>query len=232
MTQAAPQAPRASTSHRANPVELTILGAGWLSIAATLAYVALATPIVTRLVLSGRISSSGSAVFALAVAMIATIPLSLATAGIARLLDAFRIALEPRSSVLRRVAGGLGYDTPFAPLAIPNGCVVPQVAVGRFGAVVCRRAPGVGSVGRFGDRWEVDVEGEWMPLELPSRKTRLGSAADGTHLGSDDRNFVVNVYAAVVTAPHEVDRAPWASVLRPDQILPYLAGLPSGSPRS
>jgi hypothetical protein len=167
------------------------------------------------------------------VATIATIPLSLATAGIARLLDAFRIALEPRSSVLRRVAaGGLGYDTPFAPLALTNGCVAPQVAVGRFGAVVCRRAPGVGSVGRFGDRWEVDVEGEWMPLELPSRKTRLGSAADGTHLGSDDRNFVVNVYAAVVTAPHEGDRAPWASVLRPDQILPYLAGLASGSPRS
>jgi hypothetical protein len=72
------------------------------------------------------------------------------------------------------VAGGLGYDTPFAPLAIPNGHVVPQVAVGRFGAVVCRQAPGGDSVGRFGDRWEVDVEGEWMPLEIPSRRTRLG----------------------------------------------------------
>jgi hypothetical protein len=211
---------------------LTVLGAGWLSVAATLAYVALATPIVGGLVLSGRIASSGSTVFVLAVATIATIPLSLATAGIARLLDAFRIALEPRSSVLRRVAGGLGYDASFAPLAIPNGYVVPQVAVGRFGAVVFRQAPGGGSVGCFGDRWEVDVEGEWMPLEIPSRRTRLGPAADGTRLGSDDRDFVVNVYAAVVTAPHQVDRAPWASVLRPDEILPYLAGLPSGSPRS
>lgn len=232
MRQAAPQAPRASIGHRSNPIELTVLGAGWLSIAATLAYVALATPIVSGLVLSGRIASSGSAVFALAVAMIATIPLSLATAGMARLVDAFRIALEPRSSVLRRVAGGLGYDAPFAPLAIPDGCVVPQVAVGRFGAVVCRQAPGGGPVGRFGNRWEVDVEGEWVPLEIPSRLTGLASAANGTRPDWDDRDFVVNVYAAVVTAPHQVDRTPWASVLRPDQILPYLADLPSGLPRS
>ncbi len=232
MAQIALQAPSDSIARRANPIELTVLGAGWLSIAATLAYVALATPIVSRLVLSGRIASSGGAIFVLAVAMVATIPLSLATAGIARLLDAFRIALEPRSSVLRRVAGGLGYDAAFAPLALPDGYVVPPVAVGRFGAVVCRPAAGGGSVGRFGDRWEVDVDGEWMPLEHPGRKTRTGSAQDGPCLDPDDRDLVVDVYAAVVTAPHEVNRAPWASVLRPDQILPYLAGLPSASPRS
>ncbi|MGD0019195.1 MAG: hypothetical protein ABSD62_08060 [Candidatus Limnocylindrales bacterium] len=109
----------------------------------------------------------------------------------------------------------------------------PQVAVGRFGAVVFRQAPGAdGWVGRFGEHWEVDVEGQWMRLELPIRRARLGWGADGVGRRWDDRELVANVYAAVVTAPHEVDRAPWAAVLKPDQILPYLAGLPSGSSRS
>ena len=119
-----------------------------------------------------------------------------------------------------------------AAFALPDGRAVPQVAVGRFGAAVVRQAPGYSAIRSFGDKGEVDVYGEWMPLELPMRKVRLDSGADGARLSSGDREFVVNVYAAVVTAPHEVDRAPWASILAPEQILPYLAALPSASSRS
>jgi hypothetical protein len=112
-----------------------------------------------------------------------------------------------------------------------DGRSVPPVAVGRFGAVVCRRRPGSeGSIGRVGDRWEVDVDGEWMPLELPIGKAPAVATATCPPRGpAHRRDFTFDVYAAVVTAPHEVGRAPWAAVLEPDRILRYLAGLPSAA---
>ena len=231
MIQAYPQAPRASNGRRGNPIELTVLGAGWLSVAATVSYLALATPIVSRLVLSGRIASSGSAVSLLAAALIATIPVSLATAGMVRLLDAFRIALQPQPDVVRRVAGRPGPARAFAPPAYPERPVARRAAVELLGDVAFRHTPGDRSVRRRGDRWEVDVQGDWTPLELPARKPRLVSIADAARVRSLDRDFVVKVYAAVVPGSETPDRVPACFILRPDQILPYLAGLPSASPR-
>jgi hypothetical protein len=103
--------------------------------------------------------------------------------------------------------------------------------VGRFGAVVFRQTLGDGSIHRVGEQWD-DIEDEWLPVELPARKGRPGSRADGAWSSAHDCDFVANVYAAVVTVPHEVGRAARRSALRPNQILLYLAGRPAMSWRS
>jgi hypothetical protein len=100
------------TSRQVGPIELTVLGIAWLSVAAMFGYVALATPMMATLLPSDRIAFGGSAVDLLAAALMATVPLSLATAGLARLFGAFRLAFEPRTDALHRVAGPLPVSGP------------------------------------------------------------------------------------------------------------------------
>jgi hypothetical protein len=220
MTRAVPLTAYPRASRRGNPIELTILGVGWLSIAATLGYAALATPIVGRLVLSGPIASSGSAMWLLAAAMVATVPVSLATAGLARLLAAFQLALEPRTDLLRRATGG---HVPAVPHSFPDGWAIPEVAVGRFGALASLSTPESDEM-PGGGPWEVDVEGEWTPV----RESQSGQGRPaGMRLvrpGVDEAVFGVKVYAAVVTAAWEIDSRSSCAVLRADEILPYLTG--------
>ena len=194
-----------------------------------------------RLVLSGPIASSGAAVYLLATAMVATVPVSLATAGFARLLGAFQLALEPRGDAVRRVTGGYAAHSvsPAAvaqvavadraiavPHSLPDGRAIPGVAVGRFGTLIGLSTPEDDAAPGTGP-WEMDVEGEWTPF----REHRPGRGRSaGMHLippTPDEGAFGVKVYAAVVTAGWEIDSRASCAVLRPDEILPYLTGGPS-----
>jgi hypothetical protein len=214
-------------SGRGNPLELTILGVGWLSIAAALAYIALATPVVERLLLSGRVSPSAGAVGLLELVAVVTVPISLATAGVARLVAAFRLAIRSRADILCRVADLRPLTPAVAGAFRPTGGrTVPEVAVGRFGAVV---GHGRGGTAAHSDSpWEMDVEGEWLQLNAPLRGLNLLSGAPRDGSVKSERRFGVKVYAAVVTASWEIDRGSGCAVLRPDEILPFLAAGPAG----
>jgi hypothetical protein len=209
-------------SRRTSSAELAILGATWLSIAATMAAGMVATPIVSTFAASAA-HASGLGVAALLVILSAVVPSSLAVAGTARLHEAIELALEPKLMLpLRPVLANVAGEQ--ASRRKANGRATPEVAIGRFGAAVFREIPGDAAVRRFGDHFEFQVDGQWIPFDEPSR------GAGGTTLqivpGAAESDFVAKVYAAVVTTPGDENEKPGCAILRPDQILPFLAGLP------
>jgi hypothetical protein len=104
---------------------------------------------------------------------------------------------------------------------------MPTITVGRFGAVVFHRTGDDGSIRRCGGRWETSVDGDWLPMEAPFRTRRDDPTA--ASFGSEERDLVVEVYAAVVPAPSSIDAAPGCTVLEPNQILSYLAAMPQAA---
>jgi hypothetical protein len=217
------------SGHRGNPIELMFLGIGWLSIAATLVYVAVATPLVGRLLLSGRVSPSTGVVGLLELAMVGIVPLSLATAGVARLTAAFRAVSQSRPHFL----SGLVHPQPLT-LSLAGGLdlsgsqTAPGLSVGRFGVVVPSARDN--SPVRHGSPWEMDVDGEWLRLNAPLRELNLRSGTHSAGSASGKGHFGVKVYTAVVTSSWEIEKGAGCAVLRPDEILPFLATGPAESP--
>jgi hypothetical protein len=207
-----------------SPAELAILGAIWLLIAAAFSVAMLAPPIAaTLVVIAGH--SLGIVGAALMIAMTATLPISLAVAGCARISEAAALAVEAGQTVEAQpvVAEAATQAPPRSVRA--DGHAVPEVAIGRFGAAVFGQIPGDAAVRRFGDHFEFQVDGQWIPFDTPG--WRAGDPA-ALQLAPEpaESEFVAKVYAAVVTTSGDEVARPGCAILRPDQILPFLAGLP------
>jgi hypothetical protein len=209
---------------RTSAAELAILGAIWLLLAAAFSVSLLAAPIPSTLVaIAGH--SLGVVGAALMIAMIATLPISLAVAGCARLSEAVSLAVEAGHTVeIQPVAAEA--ESQALPRSVgADGHAGPEVAIGRFGAAVFRQIPGDAAVRRFGDHFEFQVDGQWIPFDMPG--WRAGDPA-ALQLAPEpaESEFVAKVYAAVVTTSGDEAARPGCAILRPDQILPFLAGLP------
>jgi hypothetical protein len=209
---------------RTSAAELAILGAIWLLVAAGFLVFMLAAPIAATLVAIAD-HSLGIVGAALMIAMTVTLPISLATVGCARLSEAVSLAVEARHTVeIQPVLAEAEAEAP-PRSARADGYAVPEVAIGRFGAAVFRQIPGDAAVRRFGDHFEFQVDGQWIPFDTPGWRTGDPAALQIAPEPAESE-FVAKVYAAVVTTSgDEVDR-PGCAILRPDQILPFLAGLP------
>jgi hypothetical protein len=212
-----------SASPRTSATELAILGAIWLALSIAIATGEFATPIVTTLAASTA-HSSGLIAAAVLVCLLATVPSSLLVAGSARLCEAAELALEPKPVLpLRPVV--VGASSGFAQRQRQaGGRGAPEVAIGRFGAAVFRQIPGDAAVRRVGDHFEFQVDGQWIPFDEPNRGG--GDTALQVVRQPAESEFVAKVYTAVVTTPGDENEKPGCAILRPDQILPYLAGLP------
>ena len=79
-----------------------------------------------------------------------------------------------------------------------------------------------------GSRWEIrDERGRWLPIEAPlDRATRDAERVRGW-LASDDRDFLVRVYAAIVTDDRTVERTPACAVVAPADLADWIAALPA-----
>jgi hypothetical protein len=211
------------SAHRASPAELAILGATWLAIAVTMAAGIVATPLVTTLAASTA-RSSGLAVAALFLVLAIAVPVALAVAGGARVHQAVRLAHEPKPALPLRQLPNSDGETSNERSRPAGGRAAPEVAIGRFGAAVFRQIPGDAAVRRFGDHFEFQVDGQWIPFDEPARHRD----ATGLQVVPEpaESAFVAQVYAAVVTTPGDENERPGCAILRPDQILPFLAGLP------
>jgi hypothetical protein len=206
---------------RASSVELAILGGIWLLMAVLISAGLAAAPIVATLDAIGSYAF-GPWAGAMMVVLSVAIPVSLAVAGVARIREAVTLALEVEpSTALRPLTARAAEQTAGPKMA--DGHAIPEVAIGRFGAAVFRQIPGDAAVRRFGDRFEFQVDGQWIPFDEPSRR-------DGSPLqvvsAPAESEFVAKVYAAVVTTAGDATEKPGCAILRPDQILPFLAGLP------
>ena len=85
-----------------------------------------------------------------------------------------------------------------------------------------------GAARRHGDRWEVRVSaGGWMPIENPLERAARDAERVRRWVAHEDRDHVVKVYAAVVSADPSVERTPTCAAVTVDQVPAWLAALPA-----
>ena len=66
-----------------------------------------------------------------------------------------------------------------------------------------------------GRRWELrDDRGRWVPIEAPVDRASRDAERVRGWLGGEDRDFVVRVYAAIVTDDKSIERTPACAVVR------------------
>lgn len=195
----------------------------------SLAWLAIGTPLLTAVMPDGRPSEGQMVTGVLAWTVAIIIPAAFLISGLLRLaatLDAVD-ARRPRW-LATRLAGGLGPEHLVAgDLVLPGGRWIGEIVLGPFGMAVLGELPPASRTRRLGDRWEMkDQRGRWMAIEGPIERTTRDADRVRGWLSGEDRDFVVRVYAAVVTDDPNLRRTPSCAVVRPRDLADWLGALP------
>lgn len=195
-----------------------------------LAWLCLATPLVSSFIPYGRPSpvqvASGILVWGFAIVLPGAF-LIMGLARMASLLDSLA-ASRPRR-VTPQLAKALGADHLAATdLVLPGGRRVHDMVFGPFGIVVLGDVPPRSATRHVGARWERrDDRGRWIPIENPVQRTSRDAERVRGWLAADDRDFLVRVYAAVVTDDDTVERLPNCAVVPSAELAAWLEALPA-----
>lgn len=194
-----------------------------------LAWLCLATPLVSNFVPYGRPSpveiASGILVWGFAI----VVPAAFLVMGLARmasLLDA--LAASRPSRVTVQLAEALGADHMAATdLVLPGGRRIHAMVFGPFGLVVLGDVPPRSATRHVGGRWEIrNDRGRWIPIENPVQRATRDAERVRAWLAADDRDFLVRVHAAIVTDDSTVERSPNCAVVPSAQLAAWLEALP------
>jgi hypothetical protein len=193
---------------------------GWLCIG---------TPLVQALVPSGRPTAAETATGVIAWGFAIVVPAAFMIMGVARIASIVdtAIALRPKNAT-SRLAKALGPEYVGATgLVIPGGRRLHELVLGPFGILVIALVPPKNITRHVGNRWEIrDDRGRWLPIEAPvDRATRDAERVRGW-LASDDRDFIVRVYAAIITDDPTVERTPACAVVSPTDLAEWILALP------
>jgi hypothetical protein len=197
------------------------LAIGWLC---------LGTPLVSEVMPSGRPSAAQVVGGILAWGFAIAVPAIFLVLGLARLASIVEagVSAGPRR-MTPQIAGLLGADHLAATdLVIPGGRRVHELVLGPFGIVVLGDVPPPSITRHVGMRWEIrDERGRWIPIEDPLQRTVRDAERVRSWLATDDRDFLVRVYAAVVTDDGRVGRSPACAVVAPSDLAGWLEALPA-----
>jgi hypothetical protein len=72
-----------------------------------------------------------------------------------------------------------------------------------------------------------DDRGRWIPIEDPVQRAARDAERVRGWLGTEDRDFLVRVYAAVVTGDPTITRSPNCAVVAPADLAAWLEALPA-----
>jgi hypothetical protein len=215
--------------HLGSLVGGTVLGAGLVASGLGLAFMAIGTPLVTRLVPAGRPDSNqlSLSILALACAVIAGAALAVAGTGQLAALVASVHSYAGRRSPMARMIGSLPDDLVVATQLVPGeGRPIPVLIVGPFGVAVMHETGGPESIRRVGPSWETRTSGGWAPTEYPLDGLARDAERVRRWLANGDLDFVVRVYAALVTDDSSIARSPVSAVISADQIPAWIEALP------
>ncbi len=196
---------------------------------AILAVVCLTTPIIGSLMPSGRPTPEQMALGVIGWGFAVLAPAGFLILGIAKLfqsVDGFA-SLRPRAFG-RHLAQTLGPDHVAAfDLVLPGGRRIHELILGPFGIAILGDLPPASVSRHQGVSWEVrGPRGSWVPIESPlERAARDGERVRGW-LATDDRDFLVKTYAAVVTDDPRVERTSSCAVVRTAELGAWLQALP------
>jgi hypothetical protein len=211
-------------------VRSTLVGILLLAAGAAIGWLCLGTPLVMSFVPYGRPDplqvAGGIAVWAVAI----VIPAAFVIMGIARLVSIVEAvsATRPRR-ITPHLARALGADHLAATdLVIPGGRRLHEIVLGPFGIVVLGDVPPRQVTRHVGSRWELrDGRGRWIPIEDPVQRAGRDAERVRGWLATDDRDFLVRVYAAVVTDDPTIERSPDCAVVRTADLAAWLDALPA-----
>lgn len=198
------------------------LGVGWLS---------LATPFMSHFAPVGRPGTTQLVVGMLAWAFALIAPATFIIVGLARIVTVVDsvTSSRPRSTPASRLARVLGDEYVVASrVRLPDGRMIPDLIVGPFGAAILEELPPPAVSRRHAAGWEVRTrEGRWIPLENPLERASRDADRVRRWFAEDDQDFVVKVYAAVVSRDSSVPRSATCAVITADQIPAWIASLPA-----
>jgi len=194
-----------------------------------LAWLSIGTPLVTGFIPLGRPGAlqiaGGIVVWGFAI-VIPAVFLIMGVARMAAVIDALT-SMRPRK-VTPQLASALGPEHVAATdLVLPGGRRLHELVIGPFGIVVLGAVPPLSYSRHVGTRWEVrDERGRWIPIEDPIQRASRDAERVRGWLATEDRDFLVRVYAAVVTEDERVDRSSTCAVIEPGELGAWLAALP------
>jgi hypothetical protein len=207
----------------------TLAGACLVAFGLGLAFLVIGTPLVARL-LPGSQAGNGqltSALLVWAVSLAAGAALLVAgTNRLARTVASVRRRSADRSPVMRALKA-LPDDIQVAAGFTPrDGWPIPELVIGPFGVAIVRELEGLDRLRHVGHSWEVRTSEGWVPTEHPFDHVARDAERVRHWLTHGDLDYVVRVYAALVTPDATIPRSPLCAVISDDQIPAWLAALP------
>jgi hypothetical protein len=194
-----------------------------------LAYVAFATPFLDLAIPSGRPDAFQTAI-GIAIWTIALVaPAGFVLAGanrLARNLATVRGRAPRRSTTLKALDNLPGELTVASRLTLSDGRGLAELVIGPFGAAVVRELPPSQVTRIQGDNWQVRGSRGWISIDNPLERATRDAERVRRWLTEDD-DFLVKVYSAVVGPGATVARTPGCAVLTPDQLAAWISALPT-----
>lgn len=207
----------------------TVIGTILIVTGIVMAWVALATPLLSTVLPSGRLNvgqmATGVVVWSVALVGPAACVL-IGASRLVRILASLRERTGRRSATMKAL-DALPDDMVVASgLTLGDGRGVALLVLGPFGAAVLRDLPPA-PVTRIRDgRWELKGRRGWITLENPLERATRDAERVRRWLGHDDADFIVKVYAAVVGTGWTIPRTSECAVLTPDEVTAWITALP------
>ena len=194
-----------------------------------LAWLCFGTPLVMAFIPMGRPDTlqvaTGIAVWSVAI----LVPGAFLIMGVARMASILEglASGRPRRATSTLVRA-LGSDHLAATdLVLPGGRRVHEMVLGPFGIVVLGDVPPRSVTRHVGSHWEArGARGRWIPVEDPVQRASRDAERVRGWIAADDRDFLVRVYAAIVSEDRTIERSPTCAVLAPGDLAGWLEALP------
>jgi hypothetical protein len=193
----------------------------------TFEFATLVTPYVDRLARGGFGGSGGAGGSAAwwAAVLLGAVFLGVGAARLAGLLADVRAGAWTDQSASTRLSAP---DEPVMALNVDvgDGRPIPKLVIGRFGAAVVRDLPDTSVARHQGPYWEGLSDQGWIRIESPLDRASRDAERVRRWFAHDERDYVVRVYAAVVTTDPSLPRTPTCAVITESQLEPWLRSLP------
>jgi hypothetical protein len=206
----------------------TLVGATLVAAGLGFAFLVIETPLIPRLVpANGGSVALGAAVFIWMLALVAGAGLSIAGANrLAATVAAVRTGTAGDPPVTR-MRSRLPADIVAAVGLVPDeGRPIPELVVGPFGIAVVHELSPRAIIRPVGVGWEKRTSRGWVPIEYPLDRVNRDAERVRHWLTIADMDFVVRVYAALVTTDQRIPRSPGCAVISPEQIPAWFEALP------
>ena len=110
-----------------------------------------------------------------------------------------------------------------------DGRPIPELVVGPFGVAIVHELGSPDAIRRVGSTWEMRDPRGWEPTESPLDRVNRDVERVRHWMTNGDLDFVVHVYAALVTDDPSIPRSSLCAVITADQIPAWFAALPAAA---